>query len=90
MWLSTGRVLEHWHTGTMTRRVPELYKSFPDAVVFMHPDDAKARGLQRGMEVKVASRRGEITLRVETRGATSRRAVWSSSRSLTPVVWSTS
>ena len=68
MWLSTGRVLEHWHTGTMTRRVPELYKSFPDAVVFMHPDDAKARKLQRGMIVKVASRRGEIELRVETRG----------------------
>jgi len=68
MWLSTGRVLEHWHTGSMTRRVPELYKAFPDAVVFMHPDDAKARGLQRGMEVKVASRRGEIKLRVETRG----------------------
>ena len=68
MWLSTGRILEHWHTGTMTRRVPELYKSFPDAVVFMNPDDAKARGLQRGMEVKVASRRGEVVLRVETRG----------------------
>ncbi len=68
MWLCTGRVLEHWHTGTMTRRVPELYKAFPDAVVFMNPDDAKARGLQRGMEVKVASRRGEIRLRVETRG----------------------
>jgi nitrate reductase NapA len=68
LWMSTGRVLEHWHTGTMTRRVPELYKSFPDAVVFMHPDDAKQRGLQRGMEVKVASRRGEIQLRVETRG----------------------
>ncbi|MBK6356412.1 MAG: nitrate reductase catalytic subunit NapA [Betaproteobacteria bacterium] len=68
LWLSTGRVLEHWHTGTMTRRVPELYKSFPDAVLFMHPDDAKARGLQRGMEVKIASRRGEIQLRVETRG----------------------
>jgi nitrate reductase NapA len=68
LWMSTGRVLEHWHTGTMTRRVPELYKAFPDAVVFMHPDDAKARRLQRGMEVKVASRRGEITLRIETRG----------------------
>ena len=68
MWLCTGRVLEHWHTGTMTRRVPELYKAFPDAVVFMHPDDAKARGLQRGMECKVASRRGEVTMRVETRG----------------------
>jgi len=68
LWMSTGRVLEHWHTGTMTRRVPELYKSFPDAVVFMHPDDAKARKLQRGMEVKVASWRGEIQLRIETRG----------------------
>ena len=68
MWLCTGRILEHWHTGTMTRRVPELYKSFPDAVVFMNPDDAKARGLQRGMECKVVSRRGEVVLRVETRG----------------------
>ena len=68
LWLCTGRVLEHWHTGSMTRRVPELYKAFPDAVLFMHPDDAKARGLQRGMEVKVASRRGEIQLRIETRG----------------------
>jgi len=68
LWLCTGRVLEHWHTGSMTRRVPELYKSFPDAVVFMHPDDAKKRGLQRGMEVKVSSRRGEVLLRVETRG----------------------
>jgi nitrate reductase NapA len=68
MWMSTGRVLEHWHTGTMTRRVPELHKAVPDALVYMHPDDAKARGLQRGTEVKVASRRGEIRLRVETRG----------------------
>ena len=68
LWLCTGRVLEHWHTGSMTRRVPELYKAFPDAVLFMHPDDARERGLQRGMEVKVASRRGEIKLRVETRG----------------------
>jgi nitrate reductase NapA len=90
MWMSTGRVLEHWHTGTMTRRVPELYKAFPDAVVFMHPDDAKARGLQRGMEVKVASRRGEISCALKRGVATSRRAVWFSSRSLTPVVWLTS
>jgi nitrate reductase NapA len=34
----------------------------------MNPDDAKARGIQRGMKVKVASRRGEIQLRVETKG----------------------
>ena len=68
LWLSTGRVLEHWHSGSMTRRVPELYRAFPDAVMFMHPNDARKRGLRRGMVARVASRRGEITLRVETRG----------------------
>ena len=68
LWLVTGRVLEHWHSGSMTQRVPELYQSFPDAVVFMHPDDAKDRGLRRGSEVRVQSRRGEIKTRVETRG----------------------
>ena len=68
MWLSTGRVIEHWHSGSMTRRVPELYRAIPDALIYMHPDDAKKRGLRRGMEAKVASRRGEILARVETRG----------------------
>lgn len=68
LWLVTGRVLEHWHSGSMTQRVPELYKAFPDAVVFMHPDDAADRGLRRGSEVKIVSRRGEIVTRVETRG----------------------
>jgi len=67
-WLSTGRVVEHWHSGTMTRRVPELYKAFPEAVCFMHPDDAAEARLRRGDEVKVASRRGFIRARVETRG----------------------
>ena len=67
-WLSTGRVLEHWHSGSMTQRVPELYKSFPDAVCFMHPDDAEAMELRRGDQIKVVSRRGEIVTRVETRG----------------------
>ena len=68
LWLCTGRVLEHWHTGSMTRRVPELHKAVPEAQVFMHPDDAKKRGLQRGMVVKVISRRGEMTARIETKG----------------------
>ncbi|MFS8976341.1 periplasmic nitrate reductase subunit alpha [Cupriavidus necator] len=67
-WLATGRVLEHWHSGSMTRRVPELYRSFPNAVVFMHPEDAKAMGLRRGVEVEVVSRRGRMRSRVETRG----------------------
>jgi nitrate reductase NapA len=68
LWLCTGRVLEHWHTGSMTRRVAELHRSVPEAQVFMHPEDAAKRGIQRGMKVKVASRRGEILARVETRG----------------------
>ncbi|GIU04634.1 nitrate reductase catalytic subunit NapA [Shewanella glacialipiscicola] len=68
LWMSTGRVLEHWHTGSMTARVPELYRAYPDAQIFMHPEDAKARGLQRGDEVVVASPRGEIKTRVETKG----------------------
>jgi nitrate reductase NapA len=68
LWLCTGRVLEHWHTGTMTRRVPELHKAFPDAWVWMHPKDAEKRGLKRGDSVKLVSRRGEMATKVETRG----------------------
>ncbi|MFS8934614.1 periplasmic nitrate reductase subunit alpha [Cupriavidus taiwanensis] len=67
-WLVTGRVLEHWHSGSMTRRVPELYRAFPNAVVFMHPEDARAMGLRRGVEVEVVSRRGSMRSRLETRG----------------------
>ena len=67
-WLSTGRVLEHWHSGSMTRRVPELYRAFPNAVVYMHPEDARAMEVRRGTEVKIVSRRGEMVTRVETRG----------------------
>jgi nitrate reductase NapA len=40
----------------------------PDAVLYMHPEDAEARGLRRGMAAKIATRRGEIQARVETRG----------------------
>ena len=68
VWLVTGRVLEHWHSGSMTMRVPELYKAFPGAVCFMNADDARRRGINQGAEVRVASRRGEIRVRVETRG----------------------
>lgn len=68
LWLVTGRVLEHWHSGSMTRRVPELHRAYPNAQVFLHPEDARVLGLRRGDEVKVQSRRGEIRTRVETRG----------------------
>ncbi|WP_332685345.1 periplasmic nitrate reductase subunit alpha [Bosea sp. (in: a-proteobacteria)] len=68
LWLVTGRVLEHWHSGSMTMRVPELYKAFPGARCFMHADDARKRGLNQGAEIRVISRRGEMRTRVETRG----------------------
>jgi nitrate reductase NapA len=68
LWLSTGRVLEHWHSGSMTRRVPELHRAVPDALLFMHPEDAEARGLKRGSRARIRSRRGEILAQVETRG----------------------
>ncbi|WP_294220137.1 nitrate reductase catalytic subunit NapA [uncultured Shimia sp.] len=68
LWLVTGRVLEHWHSGSMTRRVPELHRSYPYAQVFMHPEDAKERGLRRGQEITISTRRGDMQSRVETRG----------------------
>jgi len=68
LWLCTGRVLEHWHTGSMTQRVPELYRAVPNAVLFMNPEDAKARGLRRGVTAKISTRRGTIEATIETRG----------------------
>ena len=68
LWLSTGRVLEHWHSGSMTRRVPELHRSVPAAMLFMHPEDAAERKILRGQTVKVETRRGEVLTRVETKG----------------------
>ena len=68
MWLSTGRVLEHWHSGTMTRRVPELHRSVPTALLYMHPKDAQARGLKDQTLAWIESRRGKIKARVETKG----------------------
>lgn len=65
--LSTGRVLYHWHGGTMTRR-SALDTIWPEAAVEMHPADAERLGLQTNDWVKVASRRGEITLRVLVTG----------------------
>jgi nitrate reductase NapA len=67
-WLCTGRVLEHWHTGTMTGRVPELKRSYPAAVCEMHPADAKMLGLKNLQKVKISSRRGTIILPVDLSG----------------------
>jgi nitrate reductase NapA len=68
MWLSTGRVLEHWHSGTMTRRVRELHWAVPAALIYMHPDDAKTRDLKREDVAWIESRRGKVKAIVETTG----------------------
>ena len=68
LWLVTGRVLEHWHSGSMTRRVPELHRSYPSAVLYMHPEDARERNVRRGQEIEISTRRGSVLTRVETRG----------------------
>ncbi|MGM0558991.1 MAG: molybdopterin-dependent oxidoreductase [Myxococcota bacterium] len=67
-WLCTGRVLEHWHTGSMTMRVPQLRRAMPHAYVEMHPDDAADLDIQRGETVVVESRRGAIELPVWLNG----------------------
>lgn len=62
MVLTTGRMLEHWHTGAMTRRATHLNAQEPEAVVSMHPRDIGRQGLTRGQQVRVQTRRGEVTL----------------------------
>ncbi|MGD8372660.1 MAG: formate dehydrogenase subunit alpha [Syntrophobacterales bacterium] len=63
-WLSTGRVHVHYHTGTMTRVSPSLHAEIPEGSLEMHPEDAQRLGVRQGEKVKVASRRGEITVKV--------------------------
>lgn len=68
MWLCTGRVLEHWHSGTMTMRVPELYRAVPEALCYMNEKDAQARGLKQGDVIWIESRRGKVKARIDVRG----------------------
>jgi formate dehydrogenase major subunit len=60
--LNTGRVLEHWHTGTMTRRSRALDALVPEPFVDLHPRDASALGVADGQPVRVRSRRGSIVV----------------------------
>lgn len=61
-WLNTGRILEHWHTGSMTRRVPILHGAAPAAYVEINPEDAAELGVVNGTKVKISSKRGSITM----------------------------
>lgn len=62
-WLNTGRVLEHWHTGSMTRRIPVLHRAVPEAYVEINAQDAKRLGIRDGGKVKLTSRRGSIVMK---------------------------
>jgi predicted molibdopterin-dependent oxidoreductase YjgC len=61
--LTTGRLLEHWHGGTMTRR-SELDTLYPEALLDLHEIDAERTGLRTGDVARVTSRRGSVVLRV--------------------------
>jgi formate dehydrogenase alpha subunit len=58
--LSTGRILYHWHGGTISRESPSLAGIYPKGVVEIHPEDGLKLGLESGDWMKVASRRGEV------------------------------
>ncbi len=68
LWLCTGRVLEHWHSGTMTRRLAPLNRAMPTAYVEMHPEDAQAANIRQGEIVTIESRRGACELPVWING----------------------
>jgi nitrate reductase NapA len=67
-WLNTGRVLEHWHTGSMTRRVPVLHQAVPEAYAELNPDDARALGIRDGDKVRLVSRRGALVIKASLSG----------------------
>jgi formate dehydrogenase major subunit len=58
--LITGRLLEHWHTGAMTRRAGVLDALEPVATISMHPDDMDKVGVVSGDAVRLATKRGEL------------------------------
>ncbi|BDB27766.1 formate dehydrogenase subunit alpha [Cupriavidus sp. P-10] len=76
MVLITGRQLEHWHTGSMTRRAGVLDAIEPDPVALVHPLDLDALGGKPGSVVTLSSRRGEVTLYARADAGTPRGAVF--------------
>jgi len=67
-YLSTGRVLEHWHTATMTMNVPELKRAMPEMYAEINQADAEKLGIKDGDLVKITSRRGECLLKAKING----------------------
>ncbi len=64
--LTTGRLLEHWHTGSMTRRASRLDALEPEAIVGLNPRDMERNGLTAGDYVVVTTRRGTLTLKARS------------------------
>jgi assimilatory nitrate reductase catalytic subunit len=65
LFLTTGRVLAHYQSGTQTRRVAELLEREPEPVAQIHPLLARQHGLEGGDTLRLATRRGELRLRVK-------------------------
>ena len=63
--LTTGRVLYHYHTGTLTRRAQGLAAIYPEGLMEMHPEDAARVGVANGEMVEVASRRGQVNVKAD-------------------------
>jgi len=61
-YLTTGRVIEQWHTGTMTMRIPEIARAHPNGYVEIHPADASKYKIVTGDMVLIESRRGKSVL----------------------------
>ena len=76
MVLITGRQLEHWHTGSMTRRATVLDAIEPDPTALIHPLDLSAMGAKPGDVVTIESRRGEVSLYARADDGTPRGAVF--------------
>jgi formate dehydrogenase major subunit len=70
--LNTGRVLYHWHGGTMTTRVDGLVELVPEVEATINPIDADTYGVQHGRQVRVTSRRGAIVCRARVNGEVAR------------------
>ncbi len=64
-YLTTGRVVHHWHTGTMTMRVPWLKKMVEEAFVEINILDARKKGISNNDKVRLTSRRGSIVLKAK-------------------------
>ncbi|WP_394742374.1 formate dehydrogenase subunit alpha [Natronococcus roseus] len=74
--LTTARLEEHYNTGTMSRRSPTLNRQTPENFVDVHPNDAERYGIEDGQQIRLKSRRGEITVEAQVTDAIKEGSVW--------------